>query len=232
MHPWCRVTFKFWELLKNASVVTLVPKNFIFLKILNLVQSFVECKVSLADGTIKKINLCWIQFSIECYGAGTWDLRGTCWRSLRLRKQSGKRGWGNFRGAEGESQNQPLGEGASLSHSPRQFGGGEETLKIPKTPTDAARNSQTLTIHLLLSIMTKIALNIFKTSCTYRLSSIKSTGNPNFLKLKICDCLFPHIFIYALVTPQIHLWHMLNQLNSLFWDFKKLEPAKILEEKN
>jgi hypothetical protein len=47
------VTFKFWELLKNASEVILVPKNIFFLKILNLVQSFVECKESLADGTIK-----------------------------------------------------------------------------------------------------------------------------------------------------------------------------------
>jgi hypothetical protein len=45
------VTFKFWELLKNASEVTLVPKNIFFLKILNFVQSFVECKVSLADGS-------------------------------------------------------------------------------------------------------------------------------------------------------------------------------------
>jgi hypothetical protein len=37
--------------LKNASEVTaLVPKNIFFLKILNLVQSFVECKVSPADG--------------------------------------------------------------------------------------------------------------------------------------------------------------------------------------
>jgi hypothetical protein len=45
------VTFKFWELLKNASGVTLVPKKyFFFLKFLNLVQSFVECTVSLADG--------------------------------------------------------------------------------------------------------------------------------------------------------------------------------------
>jgi hypothetical protein len=48
---------------------------------------------------------------------------------LRLHKKSKKRG-GNFHGAEGESQNQPLGEGASLSHSPGLFGG-EETLKIP-----------------------------------------------------------------------------------------------------
>jgi hypothetical protein len=67
--------------------------------------------------------------SLIGYGAGTWDLSGTCWRSIRLRKQSGKRG-GNCRGAEGEPQKQPLGEGASLSHSPRQLGG-EETLKIP-----------------------------------------------------------------------------------------------------
>jgi hypothetical protein len=44
------VTFKFWELLKNASKITLVPKNIFFLKILNFVQSFAECKVSLADG--------------------------------------------------------------------------------------------------------------------------------------------------------------------------------------
>jgi hypothetical protein len=44
------VTFKFWEMLKNASEVTLVPKNIFSLKILNFVQSFVECKVSLADG--------------------------------------------------------------------------------------------------------------------------------------------------------------------------------------
>jgi hypothetical protein len=35
---------------KNVSEVTLVTKYFIFLKILNFVQSFVECKVSLADG--------------------------------------------------------------------------------------------------------------------------------------------------------------------------------------
>jgi hypothetical protein len=35
---------------KNASEVTLVPKNILFLKILNYVQSFVECKLSLADG--------------------------------------------------------------------------------------------------------------------------------------------------------------------------------------
>ncbi len=44
------MTFKFWEMIKNASEVTLVPKNIFMLKILNFVQSFVECKVSLADG--------------------------------------------------------------------------------------------------------------------------------------------------------------------------------------
>jgi hypothetical protein len=49
--PCKRVTFKFWEMLKNASEVTLVPKNIFFLRILNLMQSFVECKVNLADGT-------------------------------------------------------------------------------------------------------------------------------------------------------------------------------------
>jgi hypothetical protein len=36
-------------MLKNVSEVTIVPKHF-FLKILNFVQSFVECEVSLADG--------------------------------------------------------------------------------------------------------------------------------------------------------------------------------------
>ncbi len=50
--PWRRVTFKFWEMLKNASAVILTLKKFFFffLKILNLVQSFVECEVSLTDG--------------------------------------------------------------------------------------------------------------------------------------------------------------------------------------
>ncbi len=47
--PWRRATFKFWEMLKNASGVTLVPKEIITFFI-NFVQSFVECKVSLADG--------------------------------------------------------------------------------------------------------------------------------------------------------------------------------------
>jgi hypothetical protein len=50
--PRRRVTFKFWEMLENPSEVTLVPKNILFLKILNFVQSFVECKVSLADGNL------------------------------------------------------------------------------------------------------------------------------------------------------------------------------------
>jgi hypothetical protein len=51
--PWRRVTFKFSEMRKNASEVTLVPRNFFFLKILNFVQSFVQCKVSLADGILQ-----------------------------------------------------------------------------------------------------------------------------------------------------------------------------------
>jgi hypothetical protein len=37
-------------MLKIASEVTLLPKKRIFLKILNFVPSFVECKVSLFDG--------------------------------------------------------------------------------------------------------------------------------------------------------------------------------------
>jgi hypothetical protein len=40
------------EMLKNVSEVTFVTKNIFFQKILNFVQSFMECKVSLADGTI------------------------------------------------------------------------------------------------------------------------------------------------------------------------------------
>jgi hypothetical protein len=44
-------------MLKNASEVTLVPKNILFLKILNLfVQSFAECKVSLADSRVKDMQ--------------------------------------------------------------------------------------------------------------------------------------------------------------------------------
>jgi hypothetical protein len=45
------VAFEIWEMLENASGVTLVPKNIFFLKILNFVQSFVGCEVSPADGT-------------------------------------------------------------------------------------------------------------------------------------------------------------------------------------
>jgi hypothetical protein len=51
-------------MLKNVSEVTLVTKNIFFLKILNFVQSFVECKVSLADG---------IQFIIAGTGCGLQD---------------------------------------------------------------------------------------------------------------------------------------------------------------
>ncbi len=40
-------------MLKNASAeVTLLSKNVFFLKILNFVQSFMECYVSLADGIL------------------------------------------------------------------------------------------------------------------------------------------------------------------------------------
>jgi hypothetical protein len=51
--PGRRVTLKFWEMLKNASEVSLVPINIFSLKILKFVQSFVDCKVSLADGIQK-----------------------------------------------------------------------------------------------------------------------------------------------------------------------------------
>jgi hypothetical protein len=50
-------------MLKNAPEATLVPKNVLFLKILNFVQSFVESKVSLADGMT--INLQVVHFLYE-----------------------------------------------------------------------------------------------------------------------------------------------------------------------
>jgi hypothetical protein len=43
--------------LRNVSEVTLVPKNIFFLKILNFLQSFVEFKVSLADGSFAYASL-------------------------------------------------------------------------------------------------------------------------------------------------------------------------------
>ncbi len=46
---------KFWELLKNCLRGILSTKKYFFLKILNFVQSFVECKVSLADGTCSHV---------------------------------------------------------------------------------------------------------------------------------------------------------------------------------
>jgi hypothetical protein len=47
--------------LKTSEVTTSVPKNIYFLKILNFVQSFVECKVSLADGkyNTRTVSLCY-----------------------------------------------------------------------------------------------------------------------------------------------------------------------------
>ncbi len=46
------MAFKFWEMLKNASEVTLVQKKKKkFLAFFEYVQSFVKFKVSLADGT-------------------------------------------------------------------------------------------------------------------------------------------------------------------------------------
>jgi hypothetical protein len=39
-------------MLKNASEITLLPKKYFFLKIFDFAQSFVECKVGLADGSL------------------------------------------------------------------------------------------------------------------------------------------------------------------------------------
>jgi hypothetical protein len=44
------VTFKIWEMLKDALQVTLIPKK--ILKNFELCASFVESKESLADGTL------------------------------------------------------------------------------------------------------------------------------------------------------------------------------------
>jgi hypothetical protein len=49
-------------MLKNAAEVTLVPKNIFFLKSLDFVQSFVECKVILADGTLQQFSRFWVFF--------------------------------------------------------------------------------------------------------------------------------------------------------------------------
>jgi hypothetical protein len=56
--PWRRVTFKFWKMLKDASEVTLVPKNVSCLKIWNFVQSYMECKVPSASLTLHSTKLC------------------------------------------------------------------------------------------------------------------------------------------------------------------------------
>jgi hypothetical protein len=58
------VTFKFWELLKNASEVTLVPRNNFFLKILNLVQSFVECKLRYINSPFRPNIYCLLYTSL------------------------------------------------------------------------------------------------------------------------------------------------------------------------
>jgi hypothetical protein len=43
-------------MLKNVAEATLVTKNILFLKILPFVQSFLEFKVSLADGTHRALK--------------------------------------------------------------------------------------------------------------------------------------------------------------------------------
>ncbi len=57
VHAWRRVTFIFWEMLKNVSEVTLVTTNIFSLKILNFVQTLVECKVADGNCKINTINL-------------------------------------------------------------------------------------------------------------------------------------------------------------------------------
>jgi hypothetical protein len=44
-------------MLKNVSEITVVTKNISFLKNLYLVQSYVECEVSLADGNFQQFKL-------------------------------------------------------------------------------------------------------------------------------------------------------------------------------
>jgi hypothetical protein len=56
------VTFRFWGILKIASDVTLV--ELFFLNILNFVHSFVECKVSVADGILMKREIGSLDFGI------------------------------------------------------------------------------------------------------------------------------------------------------------------------
>jgi hypothetical protein len=59
-------------MLKNASEVILVPKNIFFLIILNSVQSFVECKVSLADAICQVFDM--FVLSIYRYSLGVWGV--------------------------------------------------------------------------------------------------------------------------------------------------------------
>jgi serine/threonine protein kinase len=66
------VTFKFWEMLKIASEVTLVPEIIFFLKFLKFVQSFLECKVSLADGTSLVVSL-QVHYVYICFLQRPWS---------------------------------------------------------------------------------------------------------------------------------------------------------------
>jgi hypothetical protein len=52
---------------KNASEVTLVPKIYFFLTILNFVQSYVECEVILADGTVIERRMIDKKMSSPCF---------------------------------------------------------------------------------------------------------------------------------------------------------------------
>jgi hypothetical protein len=47
-------------MLKDASEVTKMLRNIVFLEILNFLQSVVECKVSLADGNFEPYYARWL----------------------------------------------------------------------------------------------------------------------------------------------------------------------------
>ncbi len=84
VHPWRRVTFKISDMLKNAAEVTLVPKNIFFLKSLDFVQSFVECKVILADGTLQQFSRFWVFFP-WILAMIHFDLLALVWASMQKR---------------------------------------------------------------------------------------------------------------------------------------------------
>jgi hypothetical protein len=86
VHPWRRVTFKFAEMLKNSSWKSLVPTNIFSLKIFNFVQSFVECKVSLADGSTLILALVFCLYGAHHFIHERFECRKRCGRKWRCPK--------------------------------------------------------------------------------------------------------------------------------------------------